>query len=54
MCSVVPHNSHARLGDAFFATTRAKKALDKKSSSRQSLGMTCSIEVNFTATEVHA
>jgi type IV secretory pathway VirB2 component (pilin) len=51
---MTPHGYAARRIDGFYATNPAKKALDKKLSSRQSRGMTCSIEANFTATEVHA
>jgi hypothetical protein len=50
----IQHGCDALHADEFSASIPANKALDKKSSSRESLGMTCSIEVNFTATEVHA
>jgi len=49
-----PHGCDALHADEFSASIAANKALDKKSSSRESLLMTCSFEVNFTATEVHA
>ena len=49
-----PHGCDALHADEFSASIPANKALDKKSSSRESLLMTCSIKVNFTATEVHA